>query len=126
MNKSGPQTYLNEDKESLLVASSDIEGGHGLPFDCWGVAKQLLNVSKDIKYRCGYYGIKDKPPNSYFREVIKYMNEKEDDNEYQKNSCSGLVKVPILRNSQASNIDLRLSWIMLHKIAAIYRDMKHQ
>ena len=41
MNKTGQQTYLNEDKESLVIASDDIEGGHGLPFDWRGVTKQL-------------------------------------------------------------------------------------
>ena len=30
MNKIGLPTYLSNDKESLIVADADIEGGHGL------------------------------------------------------------------------------------------------
>ena len=32
-NKSGCQTYTNEDKESLEMASDEIECGRGLPLD---------------------------------------------------------------------------------------------
>ena len=49
INKSGQQTYPNKDKESLVLSSSDIEGGHFLPLDCCGVAQQLQNVIKSIK-----------------------------------------------------------------------------
>ena len=59
MKKSGHQTYLNEDKESLVVASDNIEGGHGLPLDCRGVFQQLQNAVKDTKYRCGDYDIQE-------------------------------------------------------------------
>ena len=44
MKKAGKKTYLNEDEESLVIVSSDIECGHGLPFDCCSVAKQLHNI----------------------------------------------------------------------------------
>ena len=53
IKKSGQQTYLNEDKESLVVASANIEGIHGPPLYFRGVAKQLQNLFKFIKYRCG-------------------------------------------------------------------------
>ena len=53
MNKLGQQTYHNEDKESLVVVSSDIQGFCGLPFDWRGVTKQLQNFSEAVKYRCG-------------------------------------------------------------------------
>ena len=41
MKKAGHPTYLNEDEETLLVASDDIKGGHGLPLDCSVVAKHM-------------------------------------------------------------------------------------
>ena len=37
MKKNGQPTYLNEDKDSLLIASDYIEDGRGLPFDFHGV-----------------------------------------------------------------------------------------
>ena len=43
-----------------------------------------------------------------------------------KDSCTGLVKVSKLRNTLSSQIDPRLALIMLHKIPAIYRYLKHQ
>ena len=64
---------------------------------------------------------------SYFREVIKRVNKKEYEHEDKKNkSRTGLVKVLSLRNTRASQNDPRLACIMFHKIAAIYRDLKHQ
>ena len=33
MKKAGKQTYLNEDQESLVISSADIEVVYGLPFD---------------------------------------------------------------------------------------------
>ena len=53
MKKPVQQTYLNEIKESLVMVSTDIEGGHGLPLDCHGVSKQLQNIVKPVKYWCG-------------------------------------------------------------------------
>ena len=38
IKKAGQQAYLNEDEELLVVASDKIEGGHGLPLECSGVA----------------------------------------------------------------------------------------
>ena len=37
MKKAGRRTYLNQDEESLVVASANIEGGRGIPLDCHGV-----------------------------------------------------------------------------------------
>ena len=60
INKSGGRTYLNEDEESLVVASAKIEGGNGIPLYCCGVSQKLQNFSKDINSRCGDY---DNPKN---------------------------------------------------------------
>ena len=84
MNKSGQPTYLNEDKESLVIATANIEGSHGLPFDCHGVAMQFQNVAKAVKSQCGDNEILHKSSMRYFREVIKRVNKKKDEHEYQK------------------------------------------
>ena len=63
----------------------------------------------------------------YFQELIKLITKKEDEHEKQKNkSHTGLVKVSSLRNTQYSQINPRLVWIMFHKISVFYRDLKHQ
>ena len=41
MNKIGRPTYLIIDKESLIVADSDTEGGYGLPLDINYILVQL-------------------------------------------------------------------------------------
>ena len=41
MKKAGQLNYLNEDKDSLLIAPDNIKGVHILPFDWRGVANQL-------------------------------------------------------------------------------------
>ena len=60
MIKSGQRNYLNEEEESLVISSSDIEGGHGLFFDCRGVSNKLKKIVKYIKYRCSYNNILEK------------------------------------------------------------------
>ena len=63
----------------------------------------------------------------YCRAVIKRANKTEDENEDQKiRSRTGWVKLSSLSNTQASQSDTRLSRIMFHKIAAMYRNLKHQ
>ena len=49
MKKNGRPTYLNEDGESLVIASAEIEGGHGLPFDYHCIVEQLQKFIKAVK-----------------------------------------------------------------------------
>ena len=49
MNKIGRPTYLNNDKESLIVAASEIEGGHDLPLDSNYLLENLQRVIKAVK-----------------------------------------------------------------------------
>ena len=63
----------------------------------------------------------------YFQEVIKQANKTEDEHEDQKiRNCTGFVKVSRLINTKSSQSDPRLACIMLHVIASIYRELKHQ
>ena len=49
MKKVYCRTYLNEDKDSLLVASAEIESDHSLPSGFPGVAHQLKRFIKASK-----------------------------------------------------------------------------
>ena len=60
MKKEGQNNYREKYKESLLVASDEIEGGNGLPFDCRGIAQKLQTIVKTLKSYCDDYIIKDK------------------------------------------------------------------
>ena len=65
--KAGRQNYLNEDEESLLVASAKIEGNRGLPLDCRAVAQQFQNFVKAVNYQCSDYNIKENHPSGIVR-----------------------------------------------------------
>ena len=76
MKKSSQRDYLHADEESLVVASTKIEGDHGLTFDICGVSQKLQNFLKAVKYQCGDYDIKYKSSMRYYQEVIKRVNKK--------------------------------------------------
>ena len=91
------------------------------------LSEQLQSVVKAIKFRRGDKNIKKMPHFKYCCEVIKRINERENEHEIQtRKSCRGLVKVSSLSNNRAMYSDPRLGWIMFHKISAMYRDLKHQ
>ena len=50
MNKIGRPTYLSNNKEYLIVAAYEIEGGHGLTLDSNYLLGQLQHVIKDFKF----------------------------------------------------------------------------
>ena len=60
INKAGRKHYLNEDKESLVIASAEIKASNGLPLDYLGVAQQLKNLVTVVKYRCSDYNTQEK------------------------------------------------------------------
>ena len=53
MNKIGLLTYLSNDKESLIVAADDIEGGNGLIMDIIYILDLWQIVKKSVKCWCG-------------------------------------------------------------------------
>ena len=68
MKKAGQQNYLDEDKYSLVISSTNIEDGHVLPLDCRGVSKQYQNIVNSVKYHCGDNYILEKLSVSYCQE----------------------------------------------------------
>ena len=84
MKKASRKTYLNEEEELLVIVSYKIKGGRGLPLDCCGVAQQLQNVVKTVKFRCDDCNIQEKLSMRYFQELIKSVNKEEDEHEDQE------------------------------------------
>ena len=83
MNKIGLPNYLSNDKESLIVASDDIEGGHGLHLDSNSILDQLHCVIKAVKFCCSNNDIINMLPLKYFCQVVNLVNEKENEHEIQ-------------------------------------------
>ena len=49
MNNIGRSTYLSNDKDYLIVAAADIEGGNGINLDSnylWGKLQRVINAIK--------------------------------------------------------------------------------
>ena len=64
---------------------------------------QLHGIIKSVKSRCGDNDILEKSSMSYFRELIKWVNKREDKHEDQKKVVLlGFVKVSRLGKTEAS------------------------
>ena len=53
INKIGLPTYRSNEKEYLIVAAAEIEGGRGLPLESNSIFKQLQRIIKAAKCWCG-------------------------------------------------------------------------
>ena len=47
-NRNGPKTCLLKDKEAYIVATSEIDGKHGLPRDAINVTNDLQRSLNDV------------------------------------------------------------------------------
>ena len=116
-NKSGRLTYIIKDEESLIVASVEIEGGHGPLLDNHYISDQLQHVVKTSKGQCGDNDINKMSSLKYCCEAIKHVDERESEHKIQtRESHTGLLKVSILVNTYTNQSDPRLACIMFHKI----------
>ena len=125
--KNGRPTYLNLDEEALVVASAEIEGAHGLPIDVNTLGGELQLVITSVSARQSTNIITPKSLAKYTRSVIKQVNKREDGHDNQrKKSRTGLVKVSSIINNRSRQSDPRLAWLMFHKIAQMYREIRQK
>ena len=82
--KAGRPTYLNPDKEALVVASANIEGAHGLPIDFNILGGELQLVIRAVNSRQSTKVITPKASSQYTRSVIKRVNNIEDGHDNQR------------------------------------------
>ena len=76
--KIGRPTYLNSDKEALVVASAEIEGAHGMPVDVNKLGSELQLIIKVVNARQPNKYITANSSYKYTRSVIKRVDRKED------------------------------------------------
>ena len=109
-NKSGQLTYLGKYEELFIAASDDIEGSHDLPLVGNDLSGQLQSLINAIKFRIGDNNMNKTSLLTYFCEVIKHMNEMENEYETQtRKPRTGLVNISSLRGNRAMQSDTRLS-----------------
>ena len=125
--KLGRPTDLNPDEEALVVVLTDIEGDHGLPIDINTLEAKLQLVIKSVNKRQSTKDITANSSSKYTHSVIKQFNHKEYGHDKQRNKKrTGLVKVSRLSNNRSRQSDPRLSLLMFHKIAHMYRGIREQ
>ena len=82
-----------------MVASTEIEGAHGMPIDVNTLEAKLKLVIKAVKARQSTKDITANSSSNYTRSVIKQVNGIEDRHDTQsKNIRTGLVKVSSISN----------------------------
>ena len=92
--KAGLLSYLSKYKESLLFASAEVEGGHGISLESNTLSDQLESALKPVEFWRGDNNINKILSLKYCREVIKCMNERENEHERKIRKLQiGLVKV---------------------------------
>ena len=123
--KFGRPNYLNSDEEALVVASAQIEGAHGLPIYVNILGSELHFFIKAVNEQKSTKDITPKSSSKYTWSVIKQVNCTEDVHDKQrKKSRTLLVKVSSISNNRLIQINPRLAWLMFHKIAQMYRDIR--
>ena len=70
-NKSGPKTYFLKDKEAYTVATSEIDGTHGLPRDILSLTNELQKLIHELGKRSIDNGIQPKSAQIYVHRVIE-------------------------------------------------------
>ena len=106
---------------------AEIEGVHGFPIDVNTLGVKLQLVIKAANARQSTKYITPKASYQYTRLVIKRVKNIEDGRDMQrKKSRTVLVKVSSISNNRARQSDPRLAWLIFHKIAQMYRDIREQ
>ena len=110
-----------------MVASAEIEGAHGLPIDVNTLGVELKLVTRAVNTRQSTKYITPKASSQYTRSVIKRVNNIEDCHDKQsKKGRTGLLNVSSISNNRAGQSDPRLTCLMFHMIAQMYRDIREQ
>ena len=84
-------------------------------------------VIRAVNARQSTKDITPKASSQYTRSIIKRVNNLEDGHDKQrKKSRTGFVNVSSISNNRARQSDTRLAWLIFHKMAQMYRDIREQ
>ena len=98
-----------------------------MPIDVRTLGAELQLVIGAVNTRQSTKVITPNASSQYTRSVIKRVNKCEDGHDNQmKKSRTGLVKVSSISNNRSRKSDPSLAWLMFHKIAQMYRDIRQQ
>ena len=98
-----------------------------MPIDVNTLGVDLQLVIKAVNARQSTNYITPKASSRYTRLVTNRLNNIEDGHDNQrKKSRTGLVKVSSISNNRARQSGPRLAWLMFHKTAHMYRDIREK
>ena len=98
-----------------------------MPIDVNTLGGELQLIIGAVNARQSTKVITPKASSQYTRSIIKRVKNREDGHDNQrKKSRTGLVKVPSMSNNRSRQSDPRLAWMMFHKIAQMYKDIREQ
>ena len=110
-----------------MVAAVEIEGPNRLTIDTASIASELHSVVESVKARPTFKEIAPQSSENHCRTVVKRVNVTKEAHDKRSNKIrTGLIKFSSLSNNRAKQSDPRLYWIMFHKIAHMYRDIRKQ
>ena len=101
----------------MIVESDEIEGFHRLPLESNAISEQLQRVVKTIKCRCDDNNIDKIPHLKYLREVIKCVNERENE---QKKQTRKSFRVLVKGSSSRKNFLYRVILVQIGSCSTIY------
>ena len=125
--KRGNKIYLLNDKEAYIVATSEIDGAHGIPRGMQKFTDELQQVLHDVGGRSIGNGIKPSSAQIYSRRFVQRVNRNEEVLEGQKRRTrTGMIKLLGLSHKRAKKIYPRLNWLIFHEIYCMYSDTKNK
>ena len=105
------------------MATSEIDGAHGLPRDIVAFTNELQQVLHDVGKLIIGNVIKPQSAQRYTHILIQCVDREEEEAERQKQKTStGIIKVLVLIHKRRNQSDPRLACFMFHKMYFMYSD----
>ena len=109
------------------MATTEIEGAHGLPRDTSTISDELQQVIYGVGRRDANNTITPESALRHARRVIARVNKEEDNAEGQKmKTRTGIIKVLGLSHKRSKQCGPKLAWDMFHTIHHMYSDIKNK
>jgi hypothetical protein len=122
--KMGRKSFLSEDEQALVIATTEIKAGCSQPVARKRLGETIHHMIKAVDKRAKG-STKAASKVAYARRVIRAVNQREPCAEGQtKFSRTGEIKVGGLSNRRAKQSDPRLAWVMFHRICEMFRNGK--
>ena len=109
------------------MATSEIDGAHGLPRDIQTSTDELQQVIHGVGGQIISNGIKPESAQRYACILIQRVNRNEEGAEGKTQRMrTGKINVSVLSHKRAKQSDPGLAWFMFHKIYLMYSDINNK